>query len=47
MFFVIKLRNVLWMVLIIVVIFSLYKLNEYIPTINPIKSLSFLNWAKL
>ena len=34
MFFVIKLRNVLWMLLIIVVIFSLYKLNTYVPTIS-------------
>jgi len=34
MFFVINLRKVLWMLFIIVIIFSVYKLNNYIPTIS-------------
>jgi len=34
MFFVIKLKRVLWILLIIVTIFSIYKLNIYIPTIS-------------
>jgi len=34
MFFVIKLRKVLWILFIIVAIFSIYKLNTYVPTIS-------------
>lgn len=34
MFFVIKLRKVLWILAIIVAIFSIYKINTYVPTIS-------------
>ena len=34
MFFVINLRKVLWILAIIVAIFSVYKINTYVPTIS-------------